>query len=101
MSAPFLTKAQLEKLPTPRILAYKRKVNRCQPCTEDNSCMAETDLEYNRQLEQIHQDLSAVLAKREHVVRPGHPAPDPTAKVEFHKWHDKTYFTYENRQETS
>ena len=49
--------------------------------------MTEDDLEFNRQLERIFKDLSEVLSKREHVVRPGHPAPE---KKQFHK-HGKTY----------
>ena len=61
----YLTKEQLEKLPTPRLLAYKKKIHQSRKLLpewwEDEFKLLLSELN------QAHQDVIVVLATREHV----------------------------------
>ena len=82
-----LTREQMEKLPTKRLLAYKRKLQSAWHYIPPEDEMDEWDLkrarEHSAVIDKVRQDLLEVLNKREHVVRPGHP--EPEAPKKFHK----------------
>ena len=72
----FLTRDQLEKLPTPRILAYKRKMMERRFMLSDCDCRIcrQEGLSETWDAQEASIDAAKeVLANREHVARPSKP----------------------------
>ena len=72
----FLTKEQLEKLNTKRILAYKRSMRRwlhpgcsCGSMGCDGDAILTHNPKAKAAVKQLHKDLAEILATREHVER--------------------------------
>ena len=72
----FLTSEQLEKLPTPRILAYKRKMVTQRFILSDCTCRICRSEGLSKLWDDLEASIEAakeVLATREHVARPPKP----------------------------